>query len=188
MSVDRQRRARLEPQWPLLVASCALALPLCLGASVADARSRSKRKGSAVLEGKLGSARGALRSPDRRHMARVATKGLELDGRLVVAGAIIGPPVWRRDGGAIACVRRAPGRRGVGAGGLQLVVVPLPEASPLLSVATLRSLATPLIWRIPRLVGRRPTLFWMSAQSIGLGDRPLVPRVVISWTTRIARR
>jgi hypothetical protein len=147
-----------------------------------------KSKGAAVLKAKLGSPAGLVRSPSKRHVVRVVPRGLLLDGRLVLLGTIIGRPVWRRDGSAVACVRRAPGRRGLVKRGLQLVVLPLQKASPLLSAAMLSSLTAPLVWRVPRLVGRRPSVFWISKRSIGLGSRPLVPRVVISWTTQIARR
>ena len=45
-----------------------------------------------------------------------------------------------------------------------------------------------MLWQLPQLVGTRPCLAWLGQRAIGVGSRCLVPRVVVSWTTRTAAK
>ncbi len=159
--------------------------------SVATARGETgKHKGGAGHHAKRGPARGAVISPDRRHVARVTSKGLWIDGRRVAVGMILRHVVWRRDGRALAFLRRT--RHGA----LRLIIIP-DVAGFLVSRPTLpryvrgvswRRDDDRLVWRVPAIAGRRPHLFWMGRQAVGLGPRALTPRVVVRWTTQLAQR
>ncbi len=110
-------------------------------------------------------------SPNRRHLIEVSERGtLRLDGRPVAGGgALVGTIVWRRDSHAFAYLARI-------GGGLQLVVVPdLAEAGQ------------PLIWPLPPIGEGATQVFWISAQRVGVGPRPLFPRIVVSWTTALVQ-
>lgn len=107
-----------------------------------------------------------MRSPDRRHRATRARRGVYLDGRLVWAGRALTAPVWRRDSRAFAFIQRVSS--------FQLAIVVIDRRDP------------PLVWTLPPLIGRRPHLFWLGRRSVGVGNAPLVPRVVVSWSTGTA--
>jgi hypothetical protein len=114
-----------------------------------------------------------LLSPNRRHAAEVTADGaVRVDGRRVSAAGdqLLGSVVWRRDSRALAFLAR-------GASGLRLVVVPdLAETDP------------PLIWHLPPISDGARAVFWISSQRVGVGPRPLTPRIVVSWTTSYAAR
>lgn len=110
-------------------------------------------------------------SPNRRHLIEVNERGaVRVDGRLVPAGgALVSAIAWRRDSHAFAYLARI-------GGGLQLVVVPdLAEAGQ------------PLIWPLPPVSETATQVFWISAQRVGVGPRPLFPRIVVSWTTALVQ-
>ncbi len=106
-------------------------------------------------------------SPDGRHRVEMgATGGLLLDGRpLGSSGRPVGVPVWRPDSRALAFLQRS-------AVGLQLRVLLL-DVDPL----------QPVVWSLPPQAERFRQVFWITSCRIGVGDKPLVPRVVVSWTT-----
>jgi hypothetical protein len=111
-----------------------------------------------------------VHSPDGRHRIELGAAGrVHLDGRpLSSAGKPLSAPVWRRDSRALAFLQR-------GEVGLQLVVV-------LLDVDPWR----PLVWSLPSLAGSSCRhLFWIAPQRIGVGEKALVPRLVVSWTTTL---
>ena len=110
-------------------------------------------------------------SPDRRHLAEVNERGaVRLDGKTVAGGGtLVGTIAWRRDSRAFAFLARI-------GGGLQLVVVPdLAEAGQ------------PLIWPLPHVSDGATQVFWISAQRVGVGPRPLFPRIIVSWTTALVQ-
>jgi hypothetical protein len=110
-------------------------------------------------------------SPDRRHLVQVNDQGrIRVDGHTVAgSGKLVGVVAWRRDSRAFAFLSR------IGSG-LQLVVVPdLCEAGQ------------PLIWPLPPVSDGATQVFWISAQRVGVGPKPLVPRIVVSWTTALVQ-
>jgi len=110
-------------------------------------------------------------SPDRRHLVEVTERGrIRVDGRHVAGGGkLTGGVAWRRDSRAFAFLARI-------GGGLQLVVVPdLAEA------------AQPLVWPLPPVSDVATQVFWISAQRVGVGPKPLLPRIVVSWTTALVQ-
>jgi len=111
-----------------------------------------------------------VHSPDGRHRIELGSSGrLLLDGQpLAATGRPLAPAVWRRDSRALALLQRA-------GSGVQLVVL-------LLDVDPWR----PLIWSLPALTGSScRQVFWIAPQRIGVGNKALVPRVVVSWTTTL---
>jgi len=131
----------------------------------------SSPRGRSAVSARQQSARHLYRSPrGRRWVQRGRGGSLLLDGRpLFFRGRQVGRPVWRQDGQALAVLRRYRHH-------LQLVVLTEFPGSE------------PLTWRVPSLVGRRPHIQWLGPKAVGLGKRPLVPRVVFRWTTHLARR
>jgi len=110
-------------------------------------------------------------SPDRRHRVELGASGqLQLDGQpLAGAGKPLVRPVWRRDSRALALLQR-------GASGLELLVVLL-DSDP----------QQPLVWSLPTVASQScREVFWIAPQRIGVGEKALVPRVVVSWTTTFA--
>jgi hypothetical protein len=107
-------------------------------------------------------------SPDRRHRITLVEGRLRLDGHPVAAaGKPLGRPVWRSDSRAVAFLQRCPT-------GLQLSVV-------LLDVDPWK----PIIWSLPTLADSSRQIFWIGPQRIGVGDKTLVPRLVVTWTTTL---
>lgn len=148
---------------------CCLSCLLVL-AAFAPTEARGKAKGGATFKAKMGRVGHRIVSPNGRHVVQVRGQLLYIDGRLRAFGAPLGRPVWRRDSGALAFVRRGQRRQ------LELVVVPGLRGQEL------------IVWRVPPLVGRRPRLAWLGRYAVGLGKRVLMPRVVFRWTTQLAYR
>jgi hypothetical protein len=110
-------------------------------------------------------------SPDHRHRVELRASGqLELDGRpLAGAARPLARPVWRRDSRALAFLQR-------GATGVELRVVLLDDDPQ-----------QPLVWTLPGLTAQScREVFWIAPQRIGVGEKALVPRMVVSWTTTFA--
>jgi hypothetical protein len=102
-------------------------------------------------------------SPDGSHKALITVRGVMLGRRLVRAErGQVKSLVWRRDSRALAYLQRTDL-------GLQLVVLP--------RLDSLR----PLTWRLPAHAQDLSRIFWISDTRIGVGNRELVPRVVVSW-------
>jgi hypothetical protein len=111
-----------------------------------------------------------ISSPDRRQVVEVNRRGrVVLNGKQVRSGPgkALSRPVWRRDSGAVAFLQRSHY-------GLQLVVVP--ELDP----------RHPLVWQLPSTADRLRKVFWISARRLGVGEKELVPRLVVSWSTPAA--
>ena len=135
----------------------------------------SCQAGSAAVHARVGPARTrsiwSVPSPDRKHRVELCTSGqLALDGqRIPLTGTLLGRPAWRRDGRALAFLQRS-------GAGMQLLIVLL-DVDPL----------TPLVWSLPSLTtGTLREVFWIGPQRVGIGEKMLVPRVVVSWTTVVA--
>lgn len=108
-------------------------------------------------------------SPDGRHrLERGAAGSLLLDGRLLASsGRPVGVPVWRQDSRALAFLQRS-------GTGLQLRVLLL-DLDPL----------QPVVWSLPPHAEGLREVFWITSCRIGVGEKPLVPRLVVSWTTTV---
>jgi hypothetical protein len=107
-------------------------------------------------------------SPDGRHHIDLTASGrLQLDGRpLALANKPLARPVWRHDSRALAFLQRS-------STGLQLLVVLL-DVEPLV----------PIVWPLPPLMNSRlRQVFWIDPQRVGIGEKMLVPNLVVSWTT-----
>jgi hypothetical protein len=108
-------------------------------------------------------------SPDGRHAALVTATGrVRLDGHPVDAGRgrVQGPVVWRHDSRALAFLQRSHL-------GLELVVLPRLDGSH------------PLTWRLPSHADGLTKVIWVGKTRVGVGARSLVPRVMVSWRTRV---
>jgi hypothetical protein len=96
-------------------------------------------------------------------VATLAHAGLLLDGRRVTSQIVVGAPVWRDDGRALAWLERTS---------IGLCVVVLPDVS---RPTELMPFAAPA-------ASQRDRLFWSGRTRVLLGAGELVPRAVISWT------
>jgi hypothetical protein len=102
-------------------------------------------------------------SPDGAHKALITVHGVKLGRRLVRAErGKVKSLVWRRDSRALAYLQRTEL-------GLLLVVLPRLDSH------------RPLTWRLPAHAQDLSRIFWISDTRIGVGNRELVPRVVVSW-------
>jgi hypothetical protein len=114
-----------------------------------------------------------LRSPNGRHLFESDGRVVRVDGREVFAtsmgGTLLGEPVWRSDGAALAWLERRRGET-------RLVVVP-EVAHP----------EEPIVWPLPSALSRdRP--HWAGPTRVVVGPEPLQPRAVASWTDTVERR
>ena len=105
-------------------------------------------------------------SPDGRHVAEVIGGAVYVDGRRVRAaeGAayVLAPPIWRRDGRAVAWIERSNGlARVVVIDGVDDRVAPLPLTLP--------------------AVASDDRVFWAGQQRIHIGPALLAPRAVATW-------
>jgi hypothetical protein len=142
-----------------------LCAPVAAGGSPPLAKNHNKAK---ALKVALASP-AAYASPDGRHAARVTSRGeIQLDGRPIRCGSgkLQGAVVWRHDSRALAFLQRSRH-------GLELVVVPRLDS------------ASPLTWRLPPLASSLSKIFWVGKTRVGVGAKPLVPRLVVSWRTRV---
>jgi hypothetical protein len=107
-----------------------------------------------------------LVSPGGRHVAHVSGGAVFVDGRRVHPSHgsvyLIAPPLWRRDGRALAWLERNEGQ-------VRLVVLPEVGAT-----------AAPLPWELPALPSG-DQLFWAGRNRIVVGPALLAPRAVASW-------
>jgi hypothetical protein len=115
----------------------------------------------------------SVRSPCGRHRFEVVRGAVRVNGRVVTNGVaqIVGAPVWRPDGRAVAWIERA---------GPQVRLVVLPE----IPSEALRRPAPPAE-PLPHVLGevlRDERLFWAGQTRVVLGRRLLEPRAVLSWT------
>jgi hypothetical protein len=108
-----------------------------------------------------------LVSPGGRHVVHVAGGAVFVDGRRVhpASGGVylMGNPLWRGDGGALAWLERSEG---------QVRLVVLPEIGPA---------AEPLPWVLPALPSG-DQLFWAGPNRVVVGPALLAPRAVASWS------
>jgi hypothetical protein len=105
-------------------------------------------------------------SPDGRHVAEVIGGAVYLDGRRVRAAEgsvyVLAPPIWRRDGRAVAWIERSNGEaRVVVIDGVGSRVTPLPLTLP--------------------AVAADDRVFWAGQQRIHIGPALLTPRAVATW-------
>ena len=105
-------------------------------------------------------------SPDGRHVAEVIGGAVYVDGRRVRTSEgnafVLAPPIWRRDGRAVAWIERSNGQaRVVVIDGVDNRVAPLPLTLP--SVAS------------------DDRVFWAGQQRIHIGPALLAPRAVATW-------
>jgi hypothetical protein len=109
----------------------------------------------------------AIASPSGRHVLEIADGVVALNGLPVRAttGAVhvVGDPVWRADGGAVAWIERSLGET-------RLVVLPaVAVGSP------------PLAWVLP-WAATDDRVHWAGAQRVVVGPVVVEPRAVASWT------
>jgi hypothetical protein len=106
-------------------------------------------------------------SPCGRHVAEVVGGAVFIDGRRVHAADesvfVVAPPIWRRDGGALAWIERSGGQA-------RLVVVPAMDAR-----------AERLPWSLPA-VSRDDQIFWAGPQRVVVGPALMAPRAIATWT------
>jgi len=105
-------------------------------------------------------------SPDGRHVAEVIGGAVYVDGRRVRTGDgnvyVTAPPIWRRDGRAVAWIERSSGEaRVVVIDGVDSRVAPLPLTLP--------------------GVAADDRVFWAGQQRIHIGPALLTPRAVATW-------
>jgi hypothetical protein len=105
-------------------------------------------------------------SPDGRHVAEVIGGAVYVDGRRVRASEgnafVLAPPIWRRDGRAVAWIERS--------NGLARVVV----------IDGVDDRAAPLPLTLPA-VASDDRVFWAGQQRIHIGPALLAPRAVATW-------
>jgi hypothetical protein len=110
---------------------------------------------------------GPLTSPCGRHAIEVRGGSVFVDGTRVHpdGGAVylLGPPIFRHDGGAVAWLERT-------GGDTRLVVLP-----------ELGQPSEPLPWLLPML-SASDHVFWAGANRVVIGPQPLQPRAVATWT------
>jgi len=105
-------------------------------------------------------------SPDDRHVAEVIGDTVYVDGKRVRVSDgnvyVLAPPIWRRDGRAVAWIERSNGEaRVVVIDGVGDRVAPLPLALP--------------------AVAADDRVFWAGQQRIHIGPALLAPRAVATW-------
>ena len=105
-------------------------------------------------------------SPDGRHVAEVIGGAVYVDGRRVRTSEgnafVLAPPIWRRDGRAVAWIERSNGQaRVVVIDGVDNRVAPLPLTLP--------------------AVASDDRVFWAGQQRIHIGPALLAPRAVATW-------
>lgn len=110
---------------------------------------------------------GPVTSPCGRHVVEVARGGVLIDGRRVRASDddvfVVAPPIWRRDGSALAWIERSRGEA-------RLVVVP-----------DLDTGHETLPWTLPA-VSREDRVFWTGPKRVVVGPAVLAPRAIATWT------
>jgi hypothetical protein len=106
-------------------------------------------------------------SPCGRHVATVAAGAVFVDGRRIhpTTGSVhvLAPPIWRRDGGAVAWLERGDGET-------RLVVLPEMARG-----------ASALPWALPVLTSS-DQLFWAGPNRVVIGPGLLQPRAIATWT------
>jgi hypothetical protein len=105
-------------------------------------------------------------SPCGRHVAEVIGGAVYVDGRRVRTADgnvfVLAPPIWRRDGRAVAWIERSNGEaRVVVIDGVDDRVAPLPLALP--------------------AVAADDRVFWAGPQRLVIGPALLAPRAVATW-------
>jgi len=110
------------------------------------------------------------RSPCGRHFFELADCVVAIDGWHVGRDTnvrMIGTPVWRSDGDAVAWIERVTD-------GIRLVVVPALRRTP----------ADPMTWPLPLALARE-AISWSTASRVSIGPTALAPRAVASWIEEI---
>ena len=107
-----------------------------------------------------------IASPCGRHVAEVIGGAVYVDGKRVRTADgnvfVLAPPIWRRDGRAVAWIERSNGEaRVVVIDGVGDRVAPLPLALP--------------------AVAADDRVFWAGQQRIHIGPALLAPRAVATW-------
>lgn len=105
-------------------------------------------------------------SPDGRHVAEVIGGAVYVDGKRVRTADgtvfVLAPPIWRRDGRAVAWIERSQGEvRVVVIDGVDDRVAPLPLTLP--------------------AVAADDRVFWAGPQRLVIGPALLAPRAVATW-------
>jgi hypothetical protein len=105
-------------------------------------------------------------SPCGRHVAEVIGGAVYVDGkRIRITDGnvfVLAPPIWRRDGRAVAWIERSNGQaRVVVIDGVDERVAPLPLALP--------------------AVAPDDRVFWAGPQRLNIGPALLAPRAVATW-------
>jgi hypothetical protein len=105
-------------------------------------------------------------SPCGRHVAEVIGGFVYVDGRRIRTSDgnvfVLAPPIWRRDGRAVAWIERSNGQaRVVVIDGVDDRVAPLPLALP--------------------AVASDDRVFWAGPQRLVIGPALLAPRAVATW-------
>lgn len=105
-------------------------------------------------------------SPDGRHVAEVIGGAVYVDRKRIRTADgnvfVLAPPIWRRDGRAVAWIERANGQaRVVVIDGVGDRVAPLPLALP--------------------AVAADDRVFWAGPQRLHIGPALLAPRAVATW-------
>jgi hypothetical protein len=105
-------------------------------------------------------------SPCGRHVAEVIGGAIYVDGKRVRTTDghvfVLAPPIWRRDGRAVAWIERSNGQaRVVVIDGVDDRVAPLPLALP--------------------AVAADDRVFWAGQQRLVIGPALLAPRAVATW-------
>ncbi len=125
------------------------------------------KQGRRSLARRRAAAFAPLASPCGRHVVEVLEGAVIVDGRRVhpAEGAVevLGPPVWRGDGGALAWMERGDGET-------RLIVLP-----------DLAAASAPIAWSLPANLARE-RLHWVGARRVVVGPEPLSPRAVASWS------
>lgn len=107
-----------------------------------------------------------IASPCGRHVAEVIGGAVYVDGRRVRTTEgnvfVLAPPIWRRDGRAVAWIERSNGRaRVVVIDGVENRALPLPLALPDVAIDD--------------------RVFWAGPKRIHIGPALLAPRAVATW-------
>lgn len=126
-------------------------------------RTLSSTTERAAFRGEVGL---SSRSPGGRHFLELADGVVVIDGWHVSRDTnvqMIGTPVWRPDGDAVAWIERV-------AGGIRLAVVPALRRTP----------ADAMTWALPLALARE-AIHWSSARRVAIGPSTLAPRAVASW-------